>query len=73
MSVTFPPNAKRDYPITVNVIIAHEENSPTGEEIVSWTLLTTLSVTSLFDAQLIFHYDRCRWEIEIYFKKLKTG
>jgi hypothetical protein len=37
---------ERDYPITVNVIIAHEENPPIGEEAVSWTLLTTLNVTS---------------------------
>ena len=73
MPVTFTPNAKRDYPITVNVIIAHEENPPIGEEAVSWTLLTTLNVTSLADAQLIINYYRCRWEIEIYFKTLKTG
>jgi Transposase DNA-binding/Transposase Tn5 dimerisation domain len=73
MSVTFPPNAKRDYPITINVIIAHEENPPAGEKAVSWTLLTTLDVTTLADALLIINYYRCRWEIELYFKTLKTG
>ena len=73
MTVTFPPNAKRDHPIAVNVIIAHEEHPPAGEEAVSWTLLTTLNITSLADAQRIINYYRCRWEIELYFKTLKTG
>lgn len=72
-SVTFPPNKKRDNPITVTVIIAHEEHPPEGEEAVSWTLITTLDVATVDDVKMIVDFYRCRWEIECYFKVLKSG
>ena len=73
MPVTLPENSKREHPITVTVVIAHEERPPEGEEAVSWTLLTTLSVKTMEDVQLVVNYYRCRWEIECYFKVLKSG
>ena len=72
-SVTFPPNKKRENPITVTVVIAHEENPPEGEEAVSWTQITTLDVMTVDDVKKVVEYYRCRWEIECYFKVLKSG
>lgn len=39
----------------------------------SWTLLTTLPVETLKDAKEILNYYKMRWQVEIYFKTLKTG
>ena len=35
--------------------------------------MTTLDVKTLEDVQLVVNYYRCRWEIECYFKVLKSG
>ena len=71
--ITLPETAKREHPITITVVIAHEEHPPEGEEAVSWTLLTTLPVRGLAGAVQIVEYYRCRWVIEEYFKVLKGG
>jgi hypothetical protein len=71
--ITLPETAKRVDPITVTVVIAHEEHPPAGEEAVSWTLLTTLPVKSLAAARQVVEYYRRRWVIEEFFKVLKSG
>ena len=73
MTIELPETKKRERAITINVVMAHEENPPAGEEAVSWTLLTTLPVQSLSDAKRVIEYYRKRWVIEVYFKVLKTG
>lgn len=71
--ITLPETDKREHPITITVVIAHEEHPPEGEEAVSWTLLTTLPVRTVAAARQIIEYYRCRWVIEEYFKVLKSG
>lgn len=71
--ITLPETDKREKAITITVVIAHEENPPPGEESVSWTLLTTLPVSSAQDVMRIVDYYRSRWSIEEYFKILKSG
>jgi len=73
MTIELPETKKRERAISINVVIAHEENPPEGEESVSWTLLTTLPVKTLADIRKVIDYYRTRWVIEVYFKVLKTG
>lgn len=39
----------------------------------SWRLLTTIPVTKVLEAKKILNYYKMRWNIELYFKTLKTG
>lgn len=59
--------------VTVYAVLAKEINSPEGERPIEWMLLTSLPVESLEQAQTVIGWYRCRWEIEIYFRALKSG
>ena len=59
--------------IYVNAILVKEENPPEGEEPVEWLLLTSLPIETLAEVTTVLDYYRCRWEIEIYFRTLKSG
>lgn len=52
---------------------AAEKNPPKGEQPVSWTLLTTLPVTSYEDAIRIINWYTRRWLIERFHYCLKSG
>lgn len=62
------------YPsISINVIMAQEEEPPEGKEALCWILLTTLPIDTLDQVlQAIKHY-LCRYQIEVFFKILKSG
>jgi len=60
-------------PITLWAIWAHEENPPKGVEPISWMLLTTIPVTSFKEALEKVQWYTCRWQIELFFKILKSG
>lgn len=57
----------------ITAILVTEDNPPRAEDKVEWMLLTTLSVDGFNDAVQIIDYYRSRWEIELYFKILKSG
>ena len=59
--------------IYVHAILAKEENPPTGEEPIEWLLLTSLPIETFAEATKVLDYYCCRWEIEIYFRVLKSG
>ncbi len=60
-------------PILVNGLIAREMNPPPGEKPIEWCLLTNLEVDT-FEKQLaILQYYVCRWQIEVFFRILKSG
>jgi hypothetical protein len=59
--------------VKTNVVIASEINPPKGEKALEWTLLTNLTVTNLEEAVEVIRYYMCRWQIEIFFKVLKSG
>lgn len=60
-------------PVEITVIVASEVNTPKDEKPIEWTLLTNLPVDSFEEAcEKIQWYTR-RWQIEIYFKILKSG
>jgi hypothetical protein len=45
---------------------------PKGEKPIQWILLSTLSVSTLEEAQQALHYYSLRWQIELVFGTLKT-
>src|SRR5262245_24696909 len=59
--------------VTVNVVLVREENPPAGEEPIEWLLLTSLPIETATQAVLVVQYYCCRWQIEVYFRVLKSG
>lgn len=60
--------------ITVTVIEVREANPPAGAEALDWLLLTSLPCPATLDeARTIIGWYACRWQIEIFFKVLKSG
>ncbi|VFN06281.1 MAG: Transposase DDE domain-containing protein, partial [Candidatus Kentron sp. G] len=67
-----PPKSGQPH-VTVTAIFANEENPPKGEEPVSWLLLTNREVKTLAQAKEKLEWYLARWQIEIFFKVLKSG
>ncbi len=61
------PNTK------MTAILALEQDPPPGEKPLKWIFLTSMSVNTSKDASMILDYYLCRWEIEVFFKVLKSG
>lgn len=59
--------------LTLWAVWALETDPPDGVEPISWMLLTTIPVTSFDDALEKVQWYACRWQIEIFFKILKSG
>lgn len=59
--------------ITVNVVLCEEVDPPEGEDPISWMLVTTLPIETDEDVQLIIMAYCIRWQIEVYFRTLKSG
>jgi hypothetical protein len=59
--------------VEVTAILAWEEEPPEGVESVEWLLLTNLAVQSAKEAQEKVQWYVCRWQIEVYFRILKSG
>jgi len=68
-----PADQPRLPEVKVNVVWVREANPPTGEEPVEWVLLTSLPVKTFEQACLVADNYACRFQIEIYFKVLKSG
>jgi Transposase DNA-binding/Transposase Tn5 dimerisation domain len=59
--------------VRVNAILVREETPPAGVEPIEWMLLTSLPIEIFADVCTVIEYYCCRWEIEIYFRVLKSG
>jgi hypothetical protein len=72
-----PPYRKRPRPklpeVTLNVVLAEEPNPPDGATPIQWLLVTTLPIDRAEQVQQIVSYYSIRWQIEIYFRTLKSG
>ena len=60
-------------PLTVNVVLVEEQNPPEDCEPIQWMLVTTLPIKTLEQVQQVVKYYCLRWQIEIYFRTLKSG
>ena len=69
-----PPKKKAHLPsIAVTVVLAQEVRPPKGEKPITWILLTNLPVTTGDQVLEKLHWYLCRWQIEIFFRILKSG
>jgi hypothetical protein len=59
--------------VTVTALLATEAQPPADEEPLEWLLLTNLPVETPEQAIEKLTWYLCRWQIEIYFKILKSG
>lgn len=72
-TVLEPPDRSGLPPVEVRAILVREANPPAGEEPIEWLLVTSLPVETLKQVLAVIEYYRVRWEIEIYFRVLKSG
>jgi hypothetical protein len=72
VSVTLRHRKKKSK-VKVNAVMAVEENPPEGEEALVWIFITNLPILSFDDVCKVIKYYLCRWEIELFFKVLKSG
>jgi hypothetical protein len=69
-----PSRPDRTLPdMTVTVLLATEAHAPAGEDPLEWMLLTNLPVETPEEAIEKLSWYLCRWQIEVYFKVLKSG
>lgn len=59
--------------VEVTALLACEECAPKGVEPIQWLLLTNLPVETLEAGQEKMQWYLCRWQIEVYFRVLKSG
>ncbi len=59
--------------VEINAVLVQEINPPVGEDPVTWLLLTSLPAETFEQASVIVDYYLCRWQIEMFFKVLKSG
>jgi hypothetical protein len=59
--------------VELQVVEAVEVNPPAGCEPIHWVLFTSLAVASLAQIELILAAYCRRWDIEVFFKTLKSG
>jgi hypothetical protein len=74
--VTLKPPARPDRTlaeVTVTALLATEPHPPAGEDPLAWLLLTNLTVDTPEQAIEKLSWYLCRWQIEIFFKVLKSG
>jgi len=75
-SVTLRPPPRPDRklpPVTVNVVLVEEPDPPAGQKPIQWILITTLPIESAEQVLQIVEYYTNRWQIEVYFRTLKSG
>lgn len=59
--------------VTVNVVLVEETKAPPGDVPIQWILVTTLPINDVDQIKAIVRYYTIRWQLEIYFKTLKSG
>jgi hypothetical protein len=73
VTIRSPRNSPRRPSLTYNVVLVEEKSPPDGEPPIQWLLITSLPVETIEDVQRIIHYYCQRWQIEIFFRTLKSG
>ncbi len=74
--IALPDKQKKDKdykPIKITAIMCTENHPPTGTEAIEWLLITDLPIVTFEDACEKIQWYTCRWQIEIFFKILKSG
>jgi hypothetical protein len=64
---------KKLNPVTINVVHCREIDPPSEEERIEWFLLTSFRIDNAEAALMVISWYLCRWQIEVFFKTLKSG
>ncbi len=59
--------------VAVHAVLVREVDPPAGEVAIEWLLLSSLPVDTFTQASTVIDYYSCRWEIEVFFRVLKSG
>ncbi len=59
--------------VEITAVYTYEKNTPEGEEPIEWILLTSNNIKTFEEACTIVTNYLARWDIEIFFKVLKSG
>jgi hypothetical protein len=59
--------------VTINVVLVRETDPPEGEPPIEWLLLTSLPISTYDEALKVIQYYTCRWDVEVFFRVLKSG
>ncbi|TWT74302.1 Transposase for transposon Tn5 [Allorhodopirellula solitaria] len=59
--------------VQLNVVEAIELDPPEGEDAIRWVLLTSLPIDEISQVQRVIELYGLRWQIELFFKTLKSG
>ena len=74
MTLPAPRRPDRTLPdVQISAILATEPQPPAGEAPVEWLLLTNLPVETPEQALEKLQWYLCRWQIEVFFRILKSG
>ena len=74
LTLPAPKRPDRQLPdVDVTALLATEPNPPAGEEPLEWLLLTNLPVDTPAQALEKLQWYLCRWQIEVFFRILKSG
>lgn len=60
-------------PTPIYVVHTKEINVPEGEKAIEWYLLTSYPIETTEQAITLVNWYLCRWQIEVFFKVLKSG
>ena len=74
--VTLRPPYRPDKQLSstqINLVLIEESNAPDGCEPICWLLATTLPIENPEQVKTIVHSYCLRWQIEIFFRTLKSG
>jgi len=72
VTVVLKPDNKKTT-VKINAVMAIEEHPSQGEDALIWIFITSLPVDTFEDVGKVVSYYLCRWEIETFFKVLKSG
>lgn len=73
VQVKLNPKRSNKAKVKVNAVMAIETNPPEGETALCWTFITSLPINNFENISNVIKYYLCRWEIETFFKVLKSG
>ena len=68
-----PSSQRFTHPSEATVVLVEEVDPPENTEPVCWVLLTSLPVENVEQAREVVGHYQCRWQIEIFFRTLKSG
>jgi hypothetical protein len=73
VTIRCPRNGPQRPSLVYNVVLVEETAPPDGEAPIQWVLITSLPIDAIEQVQQIVAYYCHRWQIEIYFRVLKSG